>query len=257
MKTLTTLRSAALATFAVAAVSLPTLAQAAEYNNGYYNPNAECKSKENDAQLIGGLLGAIAGGVIGSQVSGNGARTEGSAVGAVLGGLAGAGIGDESVDCNKRRRRAYTSNRGYQRTTPVVHNRTVITRRVHQPTRNYGRNNGYQNAGYNQGYNRNDRYYRNDRYNQRGHRHDSNCRHDGYNDGYGYNDGKRAALQNVRYRLQELRQKNRRLERRVYNDPYNYRLKERLDWVCNEIARLERKERRLSRKVRHQNRRYY
>ena len=251
MKTLTTLRSAALATFAVAAVSLPTLAQAAEYNNGYYNPNAECKSKENEAQLIGGVLGAIAGGVIGSQVSGNGARTEGSAVGAVLGGLAGAGIGDESVDCNKRRRRAYTSNRGYQRTTPVVHNRRVTPRRVYQPTRNNGRNNGYQNAGYNQG------HYGNGRYNQRNRGYNNQRHHGGYNDGYGYNDGKRAALQNVRYRLRELRQKNRRLERRVYNDPYNYRLKERLDWVCNEIIRLERKERRLSRKVRHQNRRYY
>ena len=37
----------------------------------------------SDNQLLGGLIGATAGGVFGSQVSGNGARTEGSAIGAV------------------------------------------------------------------------------------------------------------------------------------------------------------------------------
>jgi len=35
-----------------------------------------------------------------SQVSGSGARTEGSAIGAVLGGLAGAGIADKTIDCD-------------------------------------------------------------------------------------------------------------------------------------------------------------
>ena len=164
MKTITTLRSAALATFAVAAVSLPTLAQATDYRNGYYNPNAECKAKENDAQLIGGLLGAIAGGVIGSQVSGNGARTEGSAIGVVLGGLAGAGLGDESVECGNRRYRNNRNNtrnysgRTYGQTRPIVQTRTVTTRRVQQPYRNSGYNNGYRNAGYNNGRYNNNRY---------------------------------------------------------------------------------------------------
>lgn len=258
MKTITTLRSAALATFAVAAVSLPTLAQATDYRNGYYNPNAECKAKENDAQLIGGLLGAIAGGVIGSQVSGNGARTEGSAIGVVLGGLAGAGLGDESVECGNRRNRNNTRNyssRTYGQTRPIVQTRTVTTRRVTQPNRNSGNNNGYQNAGYNNGRYNNGRN-NNGQYNQRNHRHDANCNH-GYNNDYTRINELQAKLHDVQYELREKRQKNRRLERRVRRDPYNHKLQRRLERVCDDIVRLERRERRLIRKLRNQTRNYY
>ena len=54
-----------------------------------FAPIASAQSTFSDNQLIGGLIGATAGGVFGSQVSGNGARTEGSAIGAVVGGIAG------------------------------------------------------------------------------------------------------------------------------------------------------------------------
>lgn len=154
MKTLNTLRTATLATMAVAAVSLPTLAQANEYNR-HYDASAECKSQENDARLVGGLLGAVVGGVVGSQVSGNGARTEGSAIGAVVGGLAGAGIGDESVDCDRNRRDQYRNGRytngvSYGTRSPVV----------------YRGNDNYRTVGY-----RDNRNYRNDRnYRNNGHR---------------------------------------------------------------------------------------
>lgn len=77
-----------------------SLAQTQYYQPSQYNAHDKCKSKESDKKLLGGVIGAIAGGVIGSQVSGNGARTEGSAIGAVLGGLAGAGIADKTVDCD-------------------------------------------------------------------------------------------------------------------------------------------------------------
>lgn len=242
MKMLTTLRAASLATLAGAAISLPTLAQASDYNRGYYDPGQKCRSQENDAQLVGGLLGAVVGGVAGSQVSGNGARTEGSVVGAVLGGLAGAAIGDESVDCDKKRERRYNntyySGQTYGRTAPVVYDRTVTTRRVYQPNRrSYGYNNGYRTQDYR---------YRDNRYRDNGYR----------NINYERQNELRAQLDDVRYRLQELRAQDRRLERKLRYD-YRPRLVRKREWVCNEIERLERKKRRLKNRLRNQRRNYY
>jgi len=71
-----------------------------ESHNAPYNAHEACKKNEDKRQILGGLAGAVVGGVFGSQVSGNGARSEGSAIGAVLGGLAGAGIADKTVDCD-------------------------------------------------------------------------------------------------------------------------------------------------------------
>lgn len=229
MKMLTTLRAATFATLAGAAISLPTLAQATDYNNtGYYDPGQKCRSQENDAQLIGGLLGAVVGGVAGSQVAGNGARTEGSVIGALLGGLAGAAIGDESVDCDKKRRqRIYGttySGQTYGRRAPVIYDRTVTPRRVYQParTRTYRSNNGYRNNG-----------YRTTDYSYGGHdRYDSN----------------RAQLKDVHRRLHNLRDENQRLERKL-RYTHNHRLERRRDWVRKEIWRLEKKERRYQRRV--------
>lgn len=87
-------------TASIAAICMmPSLAAANSYNSGL-NAHEKCKQSEDNRQILGGLAGAVAGGVFGSQVSGNGARTEGSAIGAVLGGLAGAGIADKSIDCD-------------------------------------------------------------------------------------------------------------------------------------------------------------
>jgi uncharacterized protein YcfJ len=240
MKMLTTLRAATFATLAGAAISLPTLAQAADSNTGYYDPGQKCRSQENDAQLIGGLLGAVVGGVTGSQVSGNGARTEGSVIGAVLGGIAGAAIGDESVDCDKRRNVRYNNTayngQAYGRTTPIVYGGTT-TRRVYQPTRNVRYNNGYRNNG-----------YRNNVYRNNGYRNNS------YNNGYNIRrNNTLAQLDDVRYRLQELRQKDRRLERKLQRE-YRPRLAQKREYVYGEIKRLERKKRRLKRRVRNQRR---
>lgn len=141
MKTLNKLRAASVATLAVAAVSLPTLAQAADYHRTY-DRAADCRAQENDAQLAGGIIGAVVGGVVGSQVSGNGARTEGSAIGAVVGGLAGAAIGDESVDCDKERRNAYR-NDGYNTRTTYGTRAPLVT-----VGHNYGYNDRYNDRGY-------------------------------------------------------------------------------------------------------------
>ena len=85
-------------TAAILAISI-TPALAAANSNGY-DAHERCKKNEDTRQVLGGVAGAVLGGVVGSQVSGNGARTEGSAIGAVLGGLAGVGIADKTVDCD-------------------------------------------------------------------------------------------------------------------------------------------------------------
>lgn len=85
-------------TAAILAISM-TPAIAAANSNGY-DAHERCKKNEDGRQVLGGVAGAVLGGVVGSQVSGSGARTEGSAIGAVLGGLAGVGLADKSVDCD-------------------------------------------------------------------------------------------------------------------------------------------------------------
>lgn len=125
---------------AAAALTLPATASAQSYYAGEYSPHQACKKKEDKKQIIGGLLGAVAGGVLGSQVSGNGARTEGSAIGAVVGGLAGAGIADKTIDCDP----SYpTSSYGEG---------------TYQPT-SYGHSTGYSSGGYqNVGYSSQNQY---------------------------------------------------------------------------------------------------
>jgi len=228
MKTLTPLRSAAVATFAVAALSLPTMAQASDYKN--------CGSKSQEEQVIAGLIGAVIGGVAGSQLAGNGARTEGSAIGAIAGGIAGAAIADGQNDCDKVQRRGNNvySGQTYGRTTPV-----------YQPRRTRGYNNGYRTTGYNQrGYNT--------RRNDRGYNNRSRQTHNGYGNNGGYSN-LRAQLEDVRYRLHDLRDQNRRLERRIRRDHHNDRLIHRQERVYSEIRRLERKQRRLQRRLNKRN----
>ena len=84
----------------VMALSMTPALAAANNFGGQENAHERCKRDEDTRQVLGGLAGAVAGGVFGSQVSGNGARTEGSAIGAVLGGLAGVGIADKTIDCD-------------------------------------------------------------------------------------------------------------------------------------------------------------
>ena len=84
----------------VMALSMTPALAAANNFGGQETAHERCKRDEDKRQVLGGLAGAVAGGIFGSQVSGNGARTEGSAIGAVLGGLAGVGIADKTIDCD-------------------------------------------------------------------------------------------------------------------------------------------------------------
>lgn len=134
------------ATALVAAISMtPALAAANNYNSGY-DAHERCKSNENNRQVLGGLAGAVVGGVVGSQVSGNGARTEGSAIGAVLGGLAGAGIADKTVDCDpvySNETRTYGHSQPYQTTTTVPAQTTQYGSSTYGSSTSYGSSQPY------------------------------------------------------------------------------------------------------------------
>ena len=67
----------------------PALASANSFNG--QTPHERCKRDEDNRQILGGFAGAALGAVIGSQVAGSGARTEGSVIAGTLGALAGAG----------------------------------------------------------------------------------------------------------------------------------------------------------------------
>ncbi|GGX55759.1 hypothetical protein GCM10011309_00500 [Litorimonas cladophorae] len=92
------------AAIAMAATSIAFAMPATAHDTGYVHQH----QNSNNDQLLGAGIGAIAGGVLGSQLAGNGARTEGSVLGAVLGGVAGAAIvGDGNNN------RGYSSHNGY------------------------------------------------------------------------------------------------------------------------------------------------
>ena len=60
-----------------------------------------CNGRSNDGSAAaGGLIGALAGGAIGSQLAGRGSHTEGAVLGAVAGGVLGAGIASSSAQCD-------------------------------------------------------------------------------------------------------------------------------------------------------------
>jgi len=131
---------------AAATFATPALAQAENYSTTSYKNDCHTNI---DNQVLAGAVGAVLGGVLGSQVSGNGARTEGSVLGAVLGGAAGAAIADGNNDCDKIRQNSTystTTNRGYD----SGYNRAPAVTTV-------GYNTGYRTTssrGYDRGYTR-------------------------------------------------------------------------------------------------------
>jgi uncharacterized protein YcfJ len=91
------------AAMAVSAVAAPTFAQPRrEYRydeaNSYYRD--ACHQERSNRRVAGGVLGAIAGGVIGSNVSGRHNRGTGTVVGAVAGAAVGSNVGGHSVRCD-------------------------------------------------------------------------------------------------------------------------------------------------------------
>src|SRR5690349_44877 len=82
---------------ALGASALPATAQG--YNQSYNN-NGYANCRERGENRAGGaVLGAIVGGVLGSNVAGRGHRGDGTALGAVLGGVVGSEIGRSATQC--------------------------------------------------------------------------------------------------------------------------------------------------------------
>ena len=101
--------------------------------------NSDRRSRDNGDQVLGGVVGALAGGVIGSQVAGRGSRTEGALIGGLLGGVTGAAIA--GTDSRSRRNTGF--NRGFNRNTRF--NRGFVSRRSYDYNRGYDSVYGYNN----------------------------------------------------------------------------------------------------------------
>ena len=96
-----------------AALSVPTFASAqsaSQYDSRgyYYDP---CRRDSTKRSATAGILGALAGAAIGSNVAGHRVRTEGAVLGALAGAAVGAGIGKSSAACQSQQRQGY--NNGY------------------------------------------------------------------------------------------------------------------------------------------------
>lgn len=72
---------------------------------GYYGSNASTNVRcNNNSTVTAGVLGAIVGGVLGSNVAARNARTEGAVLGALVGGGLGAAVGNanDKYKCDQR-----------------------------------------------------------------------------------------------------------------------------------------------------------
>ena len=221
MANLTAKKTLAAVALAAATFATPALAHAGNYSTTAYE---DCRTNTEE-QVVAGAIGAVLGGVLGSQVSGNGARTEGSVLGAVLGGAAGAAIADGNNDCDKIRKRSTynTRSRGYDRgyTNNTVYTSPRITT-VHH--RDYGSRRGYNRSrGYDRGYDRGG-YDRVDRINRR--------------------------IDYLRKERAELKR-----EQRYYG--YSRRIDRRLDKIAYELDDLKQRKRRVKKVERRRTERHY
>lgn len=102
---------------ATAALAAPSLASAQNY--GYAPPTQNCQQSVNNNRLAGGVIGGIAGAVLGKQISGRNARSEGQVLGAVFGAVAGSEIGRRRVACDDY---AYRGTQPVQRQSSYQNN---------------------------------------------------------------------------------------------------------------------------------------
>jgi len=74
------------------------------YRTDWYRPYASspCERAARGNSTVGGVIGALAGAAIGSNVAARNARTEGAVLGALVGGALGANIGKASAQCDAR-----------------------------------------------------------------------------------------------------------------------------------------------------------
>ena len=98
----TSLTGAAAIMALATAVSVPTFA-AAQSSSDYYGRNSysydPCRRDTTSRSTGGGIIGALAGAAIGSNVAGRNVRKEGAVLGALAGAALGATIGKRSAAC--------------------------------------------------------------------------------------------------------------------------------------------------------------
>ncbi len=70
-----------------------TVSQSYGTTTPYYGAQSSSSHSNTDRKILGGFIGATAGGVLGSEIAGSGNRFEGAAIGAAIGGVTGAVIG--------------------------------------------------------------------------------------------------------------------------------------------------------------------
>jgi uncharacterized protein YcfJ len=98
------------------ALAVPSFASA--QSSGYYDNNNSgayydpCRRESTNRATTGGVLGALAGAAIGSNLAAHhGGRTGGAALGGVVGAVAGANIGKNSAACSPgQQRQGYYNN---------------------------------------------------------------------------------------------------------------------------------------------------
>lgn len=69
----------------------------------WYNPytSSPCERAARNGSVSGGVIGALAGAAIGSNVAARNARTEGAVLGALVGGALGANVGSTAAKCDR------------------------------------------------------------------------------------------------------------------------------------------------------------
>ena len=88
-------------TAAVAAPGFASAQSGSYYGDGYYDP---CQRSTSNRSTTGGVIGALAGAAIGSNVAARNARTEGAVLGGLLGAALGSKVGKDSAACGSQGR---------------------------------------------------------------------------------------------------------------------------------------------------------
>lgn len=94
--------------------------------------DSNCRDNRRSNTVAGGLIGALAGAALGSNVAARNARTEGTVLGALVGGAAGAAVGRTTARCD-------TSGYYYSYNETIPYREAVYDRRSRNDYRRYSR----------------------------------------------------------------------------------------------------------------------
>jgi uncharacterized protein YcfJ len=220
---------------AMAASVAPNVAVAGTYtsNSAYEN----CKRSDTENQILGGVIGAISGGVLGSQVAGNGARTEGSALGAVVGAVAGSQIANKDCRSANHHRVGYPVTESYPAARTTVYQPAPVYTQS-QPV--YRSSPVVQTRGYNTVYTsprvETVRTVSHNNYGGYGHSGSYGVQRRGYNEIADIN----RQIEDLRYRRDKLVARNR------YEQSYS--LDRRIDRIGHKISDLKKRKRYLKKR---------